>query len=157
MTELVTVEQADAVFRALIWVGPLLGALIGLAVGHLRERLLIGLGQGFAVGLLGPVLFGMWSLYSHTVRFDPETGVAGLHRVSVHALNALIFIAVGLVLGILYRRLVFPDLEERSAESDNTQVMPDDEVHSKQHNEQRGGAGAPTVATDPKGETNDGS
>ena len=109
MTELVTVEQADAFFRALIWVGPLVGVIIGLIAGYLRSRPLVGLGQGLAVGLLGPVLFGMWSLYSHTVRFDPETGVAGLHRVSVHALNALIFIAVGVVLGVIFRLLIFPD------------------------------------------------
>ncbi len=130
MTELVTVEQADAFFRALIWVGPLLGAVIGIVVGYLRRRPLVGLGQGFAVGLLGPVIFAMWSLYSHTVRFDPETGGAGLHRVSVHALNALIFIAVGVVLGVIYRRLVFPDLEEEDtrAADEEAQEAPDSET-----------------------------
>lgn len=128
MTELVTVEQADAFFRALIWVGPLLGVVAGIVAGYLRRRPLVGLGQGFAVGLLGPVVFAMWSLYSHTMRFDPETGVAGLHRASVHALNALIFIAIGVVLGVIYRRLVFPDLEaeEMEAADDGARDAPDD-------------------------------
>lgn len=107
MTELITVEQAEAVLRALIWVGPLLGALIGLIAGLARKCPALGLWQGVAVGLLGPVVYGMWRFYSYTVRYDPETGEAGLHRVWVHALNALIFIVLGVVLGVIYRRFVF--------------------------------------------------
>ena len=117
MEELVTVEQADAFFRALAWAGPLLGVLAGLIAGHLRGRLSHGLLQGLAIGLLGPLVFGLWLLYGHMVRYDPATGVAGLHRVSVHAIAALTFIVVGVVIGWVYRRFVFTEVD-----SDETQV-----------------------------------
>jgi len=107
MTELVTVEQAEAVVRALIWAGPLLGALLGLIIGGARKRAMLGLWQGVAVGLLGPVIYGLWLVYSAMVRYNPQTGEAGLHKVWVHAVNGLIFIVVGLVLGVIYRRFVF--------------------------------------------------
>jgi hypothetical protein len=107
MTELVTVKQADAVALALIWVGPLLGALIGLITGYARGRLTVGLWQGVAVGLLGPVIYAMWRFYDYMVRYNPATGEAGLHKVSVHAVNALIFVVLGVALGVVYRRFVF--------------------------------------------------
>jgi len=107
MTEIITVEQAEAVLRALIWAGPLLGALIGLITGAARGCPVVGLWQGVAVGLLGPVIYGLWLFYSYTVRYDPESGVAGLHRVSVHVVNGLIFIVLGVALGVIYRRFVF--------------------------------------------------
>ncbi len=107
MTELVTVEQAEAVLRALIWAGPLLGALLGLIIGAARKCPVLGFWQGVAVGLLGPAIYGLWLAYSAMVRYNPQTGEAGLHQVWVHAVNGLIFIVVGLVLGVIYRRFVF--------------------------------------------------
>jgi hypothetical protein len=99
------------VLRALIWAGPLAGVVIGLIVGAARRCTTVGLWQGAAVGLLGPVTYGLWRFYDFTVRYNPQTGEAGLHKVRVHALNALIFIVLGLVLGLIYRRLVFPKRE----------------------------------------------
>jgi len=115
MTELISGEQADAVMLALIWVGPLLGVLIGLIAGYARGCPVVGVWQGTAVGLLGPVIWGMWRFYSWMVRYNPQTGEAGLHKVWVHAFNALIFIAFGLVLGVIYRRWVFPVCERTAA------------------------------------------
>ncbi len=111
MTELITIEQAEAVLRALIWLGPLVGALIGLIAGLVRKCPVLGLWQGVAVGLLGPVIYGLWRFYSYMTRYNPETGEAGLHKVWVHAVNALIFVIVGVVLGMIYRRFVFPECE----------------------------------------------
>jgi hypothetical protein len=123
MTELVTVEQADAVLRALLWLGPLLGALIGLIAGVIRRCPVVGLWQGVAVGLLGPVVYGLWRLYSYTVRYDPESGVAGLHRISVHVVNGLIFIVLGVALGVIYRRFVFREVADAAdAETDQSQA-----------------------------------
>ena len=123
MTEIITVEQAEAVLRALIWAGPLLGALIGLITGAARGCPVVGLWQGVAVGLLGPVIYGLWLFYSYTVRYDPESGVAGLHRVSVHVVNGLIFIVLGVALGVIYRRFVFREgADAADAETDRYQA-----------------------------------
>lgn len=118
MTELVTAEQADAVFLTLAWVGPLLGALIGLMFGYFRRCLTVGLWQGVAVGLLGPIVNALWLLHGALMAYDPQTGVAGLHRVSAHLISAVIFIAVGLVLGMVYRRLFFHGPGDRPARDD---------------------------------------
>jgi hypothetical protein len=121
MTELVTVEQAESVLRALIWMGPLLGALVGLIAGYARKCIGLGLWQGVAVGLLGPVIYGLWRFYSYMVRYNPETGEAGLHKVWVHALNALIFIVLGVALGAIYRRFVFGEPDPTGADIPETQ------------------------------------
>lgn len=112
MTELITVEQAETAVRALIWLGPLLGALVGLIAGLARKCPTLGLWQGVAVGLLGPVVYGMWRYYDWMVRYNPETGEAGLHRIRVHAVNGLVFIALGVALGVIYRRWVFRECED---------------------------------------------
>ena len=128
MTELITVEQAESVLRALIWVGPLLGALIGLIAGRARKCVAVGLWQGVLAGLLGPVVYGMWRFYGYMVRYNPETGEAGLHKVWVHALNGLIFIAIGFALGIIYRRFVFRE-----------GPVADTEIHETQEASRNGG------------------
>ncbi|MGI5818887.1 MAG: hypothetical protein ACOX9R_12410 [Armatimonadota bacterium] len=125
MTELVTVEQAEAVFLTLVWVGPLLGALIGLIVGYVRRCLTAGLWQGVAVGLLGPIIYAAWRFYEHTVSYDPATGEAGLHKVSVHVLNALIFITAGVALGVVYRRWVFPETGDEPEADDAAPDEPE--------------------------------
>jgi len=112
MQELVTVEQADAVIRLLAWAGPVAGLVAGLIAGAVRGRIAAGAIRGLAVGLLGPIIWAMWLLYSYLVRYNPETGEAGLHSVVTLALSALIFLVVGIALGGFYSRVVFA----RSAE-----------------------------------------
>lgn len=129
MTELVTVEQAEAALRALIWAGPLLGAVLGVIIGAARKCAVVGLWQGVAVGLLGPAVYGLWLFYSYMVRYNPQTGVAGLHKVWVHVVNGLIFIALGALLGVIYRRFVFPERAE--ATDDGAQDAPDAGTHAQ--------------------------
>ncbi|GEM_PF-1098328 len=111
MTELVTIEQVEEFLQALIVAGPIVGALVGLVVGMSRGCWKTGLWQGLAVGLLGPIIYALWRLHGVLMSYSPATGEAGLHRVWVHALSALIFIVVGLVLGAVFRRGVFPERE----------------------------------------------
>lgn len=133
MQELVSVEQAESVLRWLVLGGPLLGAIVGAVVGALRSRdgCKVGCGawRGFAVGLLGPIIYLMWRLFSHLVRYNPETGEAGLHRVSVMALSALIFVVVGALLGAFYRRVVFPETD--NDDSPATAPAADVETHTR--------------------------
>ena len=117
MQELVTVEQADAVIRVLAWAGPVAGLIIGLIAGALRRRPGAGAWRGLAVGLLGPIIWAMWLLYSYLVRYNPQTGEAGLHSVATLALCALIFLVAGVTLGGLYSRVVFARPAEETEEA----------------------------------------
>jgi hypothetical protein len=80
--------------------GAALGALAA-AVTHQRFRL----AQGLALGLLGPLAGLAWLLFSWTVRIDPATHYVGLYRPSVLALEVVVFLAAGVGLGLLYRRV----------------------------------------------------
>jgi hypothetical protein len=133
MQELVSVEQAEKVLRWLVLGGPLLGAIVGAVIGALRsqEGCKVGCGakRGFAVGLLGPIIYLMWRMFGYLVRYNPETGEAGLHQVSVMALSALVFVVVGALLGVFYRRVVFPDTD--SDDSPATAPAGDAETHTR--------------------------
>ena len=123
MTELVTVQQVEEVLQALRIAGPVVGALVGLAVGLSRRCWKVGLWQGVAVGLLGTIIYALWRLHGALMSYNPATGEAGLHKVWVHALSALIFIVAGLVLGVVYRRGVFPQRE--CAADEEAPLAPD--------------------------------
>ncbi len=130
MQELVTVEQAEAVLRWLVLIGPLLGLIVGAIVGALRGGVGCGAWRGLAVGLIGPLIYLMWRLFSHLVRYNPDTGRAGLHSVATLALSALLFIVVGALLGAFYRRVVFPavgcaDADDTAPHAPDTQ--PDEQ------------------------------
>lgn len=51
------------------------------------------------LALCGPLFWGLWALYRARIAYNSETGVAGMHRVSVLLTNLLVFIAVGLAVG----------------------------------------------------------
>ncbi|MBD3177691.1 MAG: hypothetical protein GF320_21165 [Armatimonadia bacterium] len=55
----------------------------------------------FLMAAAGPLAWGLWSLYRARIAYDPATGVAGMHRVSVLLTNLAIFLGAGLVIGIL--------------------------------------------------------
>lgn len=103
--ELIDLRRFDALMRAVAVVLPVVGVLLGLAMGAARRALGEGLKRGVALGLLGPVGYGLWRLFAWLVRYDPQTGYCGLHRVSVLLLNVLLFVLVGTILGVLYGRL----------------------------------------------------
>ena len=103
--ELLELRQFDALMRAVAVVLPVLGVLLGLAAGAARRAAGEGLKRGVALGLLGPLSYGLWRLFAWLVRYDPQTGYCGLHRVGVLLLNVLLFVLVGMTLGVLYGRL----------------------------------------------------
>ena len=78
------------------------GVCLGRASGHLRWYVT----RGAALGLVGPILYGLWRWYSWLVRLDPATGYVGLHKPSVLFLNVIAFAAVGIILGMAYGRIL---------------------------------------------------
>jgi hypothetical protein len=103
--EIVDLGQFARVVQALAVAVPVVAILIGLIVGAARKQLAAGLTKGVAVGLLGPIIYGLWLLYSYNIRYDPRTGYVGLHHVSVLLLNVAVFAVVGVLLGLAYSRV----------------------------------------------------
>jgi len=104
--EIVDLAQVDGFMVHLAIVVLVVGLLIGVVMGAVRGRALQGLGRGLAFGILGPIVLIMWRFYRYMVRYDPETGHVGLHKMSVFVVNVLIFAAVGVLLGMAYGRLL---------------------------------------------------
>ncbi len=115
MREIVDVAVVERVLLLLAVAVPAVATLIGALAGARTRRALIGAAKGLSVGILGPLCYGLWHLYSYLVRYDPATGYVGLHKVKVLALNVGIFIAVGAIVGVLYSR-VFPGAGDSSGE-----------------------------------------
>jgi hypothetical protein len=87
------------------------GVPVGAAAGGLaavvgRERRLFW--RGTALGLLGPLAGVVWVLFRWTVRIDPTTHYVGLYRPGVIAADMVAFLATGVGLGWLYRRVFTP-------------------------------------------------
>lgn len=94
MPEIINLAQFAQAIKWLAIVLPVLGLIVGL-VARAAVR-------GLAVGLLGPLIYGLWLGYSYLIRYDPRTGYCGLHRTSVLLLNVCLFALVGVVLGAVY-------------------------------------------------------
>lgn len=103
--EIVDLAQFARVVQALAIIVPVVAILIGLIVGAARKRIVAGLIKGVAIGLLGPIIYGLWLMYNHLIRYDPATGYVGLHHVSVLLLNVAVFAVVGVLLGLAYSRV----------------------------------------------------
>jgi len=100
MRELVTVGQFAR------WLGAGLAAwtagcvLVGRAWGASRGRgVKRGLARGGVLAALGPLMWGAWRHYEWMVRYDPQTGFVGLHKVWVLAVNLLVFVLAGVLVG----------------------------------------------------------
>jgi hypothetical protein len=52
-----------------------------------------------ALGVLGPLAWGAWQYYNWMIRYDPQTGYVGLHKVWVLVANLAVFLALGVLLG----------------------------------------------------------
>ena len=103
MHELITVQGFDRAFTTacLVW---LLVCAAAAFVANERDNKRAR-GAWFPAMLLGPLAILMWRFYSWMVRVEPETGYVGLHRVSVAALNLLVFVVVGVLVGVVFARL----------------------------------------------------
>ena len=112
MHELVDLAKFDVAVALVGLIGLPAGLLIGAVLGRLRSRMGWYLSRGAAIGLLGPIVYGLWRYYRWTVRLDPESGYIGLHKPSVLFLNVVFFAVFGAILGVIYGRIL-----RRSSES----------------------------------------
>jgi len=106
MHELVDLDKFDLAVRVVGLVGLPLGLLIGAVFGQLRGEIRWYLGRGIALGLVGPMIYGLWCYYRWTVRLDPTTGYVGLHKFSTLWVNIGVFAVVGAILGLIYGRIL---------------------------------------------------
>ncbi len=104
MHELLTVQQFDRTLAVAAVILALSGAGLGAACGCRRQADRRGsattaLGWACLAGAPGLLLYGLWRLFSFLVRYNPETGQAGLHRLPTLGLCLLLFVAVGVAYG----------------------------------------------------------
>ncbi|HUU54660.1 MAG TPA: hypothetical protein VMY87_07055 [Armatimonadota bacterium] len=94
MQELVTVEQAERAIAILTIALPAAGLLLGAIIGALRRAPGRGMLVGLLYGLAGPAIWLLWRLYNGIV------GVYGLDSVRGLLVNLVLFVGIGLVLGL---------------------------------------------------------
>src|SRR5438445_149976 len=64
MREIITVEQANALFYALAIVGPVVGLIIGTLVGMRSQSRKACILKGLLIGMLGPLNLVLWFVYN---------------------------------------------------------------------------------------------
>ena len=118
MKEIVDASTVQRVLLLLAVVAPPVSILVGAVAGARHRRAVRGAAKALSVGLLGPLCYGLWHLYSYLVRCDPATGYVGLHKVKVLALNMGIFVAVGVILGLVYSRVFASDAADSTQQTE---------------------------------------
>jgi len=104
MREIITLAQLDTL---VLWI-TLAGAPVGLFLGALVKALCQrreAPWQGLFLGLVASGTGLLWLFFRWTVRVDPAREYVGLYRPGVLLLNVLVFLALGLALGWLWRWL----------------------------------------------------
>jgi|YelNatPaOPRAMG01_1025707.scaffolds.fasta_scaffold25989_2 hypothetical protein len=99
MKELVTPQQIHTLFIALAIGCPILGIIAGAWVGARRKTPRSYLLSGFLIGLVGPLNLLLWEMYNGI------TNRLGLDTVRNLLVNLALFVALGLISGILYGKL----------------------------------------------------
>lgn len=70
------------------------------------------IGFPLLMGAVGPLSWLLWVVYRARIAYDPQTGIAGMHRVSVLLTNLALFVGIGAAIGVLAavfnRRLSVP-------------------------------------------------
>lgn len=96
LPELVSPERAQ---QWVIWAAIAL-SIIGATLGFWRAR-----SGGLVAALGGPLVFGLWVFHNWITRYDPRSGYFGLNKVWVLALEMVIFVALGIVSGLVWNRV----------------------------------------------------
>ena len=94
LREIVDIGAVGRLFALLGMVGPVVGAMLGAAVGARRQNLRRGALTGLAVGLLLTLNGLLWQVYNHI------TDANGIDTVKNVVLNFVVFVTVGLTMGV---------------------------------------------------------
>ncbi len=108
MREIVTMEQANSLFFILAIAIPIVGVVIGAGIGARRGDAGRGAVRGFLVGLLGPANLLLWNIYNLI------TDRLGLDTVKNLVVNLTLFVALGMIAGLITGRLYRKRAEEPS-------------------------------------------
>ena len=95
MQELISPAQSEILVLFLAGVLLLGGAAFGWKTSGAR---------GVLLGLLGPLVFGLWQFHKWITRYDPQTESFGLDKVWVLLLEIVLFVALGAAVGIVWRK-----------------------------------------------------
>ncbi len=100
MREIVDIDAVGRLFAVLAVVLPLVGTVVGALWGGKHGAVRRGALIGFAVGCLGIVNWLMWTLYNALTK---QNGLDSVRNVVV---NLILFVAVGLGIGVLAGRVM---------------------------------------------------
>ncbi len=106
--EIVNLQQFARCLQAIAIALPFIAVAVCVIAGVKKKHLGQSIVKGIALGLLGPLIYVLWLIYSFLVRYNPQTGEAGLHRVSILLINVAIFALIGVLLGFVYSRIFRP-------------------------------------------------
>ena len=95
MQELISPAQSEKI----VLIGALLLALWGAFAGYRA----LG-AKGSIAAVPGIFVWALWQLHKYVTRFDPQTGYFGLDKVKVLLGEAVLFIALGAVMGWLWSK-----------------------------------------------------
>jgi len=96
LREIVDIAAVERLFLILAVLGPVAGLAIGAFVGKRRGQIRSGVLSGLMIGLLGTLNWLLWRVY------NTLTDANGLDSVKGLAINLVLFVAVGAVLGFGY-------------------------------------------------------
>lgn len=96
LREIVEQGTVEHLFLLLGILGPVVGLALGAALGSRRQRLRQGMLNGLLIGLLGTLNWLLWRVYNSL------TDANGLDSVKGLAINLVLFVGVGMLLGVGY-------------------------------------------------------
>ena len=104
LQELISPAQSNF----LVLIASIALTVFGAGLGFWAAR-----GRGLIAALGGPLIFGLWQFHQWITRYDPQTGYFGLDKVWVLGLEIIVFVALGVVLGFLWNRIMAPKIQEK--------------------------------------------
>lgn len=102
MRELIELAAIERIFRLLAIGAPVVGLLIGAAMGASRQNLKRGATRGLLFGLLGTANYLLWCIY------NALTDANGLDSVRGLFINFGLFTLLGIVAGVAWIKLGQP-------------------------------------------------
>ena len=98
LTEIVDLQTVERLFAVLAVLMPILGLVFGRLWGSRNGQIALGTMRGLLVGLIGTANWLLWRVYNGI------TDRNGLDTVRNLAINAIVFVVAGILLGLVVRR-----------------------------------------------------